>query len=345
MTKGKKPKKKESGDILFKLYGLIKDTNFREIPWIPIWREPQETLRKALDTDPGKNIILLGLLYGLFYAIHQLLYSKQIYILFNPLIFLFIVLLAPIMGVVYTFSLGGVITVVGTILGGKGRWRELITTFAYSQIIFITLTVFEIVVFTLIALMEFVFGPEGSAIIGILGLLLIGVTLIVGLVQFVIYLLLISEAHKFSIWRALITGVCSSLVAALITLIIMGALNIPLPNSPEIQVYSNTTMGHTPVQSDSDWYTIEPGDGVAYPNGTFVIKIVRNTKPYPIQVEEAGLIYWPSESEGLVCRKTTLPTKVVLGPNETFGISGYCDKVEQNYKENAKLMLDLSYRY
>ncbi|MDD5111227.1 MAG: YIP1 family protein [Candidatus Altiarchaeota archaeon] len=207
-----------------KLLGFLKDTKIRDIPWIPMILEPRETIREVLRTNPRKNVILLGILYGLSYGVAKILSSENIVLLFNPVALLLVLLIASIFGLVYIHFLGGLNSIIGHWLGGKGGWKELTAAWAYSSIITLLFNSLLIMFIAVSMLAGAIFGfkevAENQVIILISNITSV-FALLISIINFIILVVAVSEAHKFSKWRALVSVALPGLILAAVLIAII----------------------------------------------------------------------------------------------------------------------------
>ena len=210
-----------------KRLGFLKNTKIREIPWIPMLRQPRKTIRKVLRANPRKNVVLLGMFYGLLYAIRGIFSSENAGILFNPLALLLVLLLAPIFSVLYLHVQGGLTSITGGLLGGKGGWKELTAAFAYANIVFIlssililALSVFLVLIGAIIGIGDMAANPAylRDGIVYIFAFA-------AGIIQLIILIVAVSEAHKFSKWRALGSILLTGLIIALFTYLVVSVFS------------------------------------------------------------------------------------------------------------------------
>jgi uncharacterized membrane protein YbhN (UPF0104 family) len=202
--------------------------DFSSIPWKQMWLEPRKTIRHVLDTNPNKNVVLLGLIYGLLFVLSKVVEEpERIIVLSDPLVLGVVIIFAPIMGVIYVHILGGLTTLTGKLLGGKGTWKELTSACAYSQIVFFSVVIFDALILAVFAMIYFS-GLKGiltNPIFQIIDILSSIISIILSIIAFLIFLIAISEAHKFSIWKAflstLLLGIGIVIIIAIVVLLLV----------------------------------------------------------------------------------------------------------------------------
>ncbi|MFJ7935867.1 Yip1 family protein [Sporosarcina sp. NPDC096371] len=184
--------------------------------WTSIWTKPRETVRYAIDHKSMKFAIILVVIAGVFDMLNAASQNNMGNSMSVSKILLFSVVLGPLLGLIGWWIAAGIATFVGTWFGGEGRFAELKMAFAIAYIPVILGGLFWIP--DLLILGEHLFNDE----ISISGLTLIWqllsglIGIVIGVWGFIITVLAVAEAHKFSGWRGFWTVVIPSVLIVII---------------------------------------------------------------------------------------------------------------------------------
>jgi hypothetical protein len=196
-------------------------------PYFTIWTEPRATIRRIVEINPRRSVMLLAMLAPVLTTLeHQWVaaMSGSKTPPWWPFQVAVEVVGAAIFGIVVLYVNSGLVTWAGRAIGGVGRALEMRAAIAWSEIPTITAAGASIV-----ALLVGLMTPPEVGINGLpkMGQPLIelgGVHFVLGLWGFVISLKCIGEVHKFSAWRALLAVLIVALFAlAILGLVILGA--------------------------------------------------------------------------------------------------------------------------
>lgn len=162
-------------------------------PWASLWTHPRITLRRILDTNPKKYVLLLAMLGTIFMGLSQLstVWVKQPHReeYHNPTMIILIIVLGAILGLIHLYVGGWLYKIVGSWLGGKGSYVDLRSATGWSS--------YPLIVgYILVILGNLIFGRHGMLVTSL-------VALVVNVWAFVIFCNLIGEAHRFSSWKGL----------------------------------------------------------------------------------------------------------------------------------------------
>ncbi|NDI33627.1 Yip1 family protein [Chengkuizengella sediminis] len=161
-------------------------------PWTTIMFKPRATMRYILDTDPGKVFLLICLVM----FIDTLIYSIQGFILNSFVIGIFwrsvVVSVIAIPAAYYLLPL--LYKWIGDILGGKGTTKEMRYVVGYTYIP----SIYSSLIFMFFQIIAS-FSPELS----VLPFVILSISISIWI--FIVSLKCLSEAHQFSVWRALST--------------------------------------------------------------------------------------------------------------------------------------------
>jgi hypothetical protein len=174
-------------------------------PFFTIWTEPRATIRRIVDTDPTRNVILLAALAPALNALEGQ-WSKALGNNANlsaiwPFWVAFVVAIQAALGILALYFFGGLYRWSGSILGGTATNVEVRAAVAYSQVPAI---VGEIVLMVAILLgvptptvhpgeFPHIDPPFYNVIL---------VEAVLGVWGFFISMKCLGEVHRFSAWRA-----------------------------------------------------------------------------------------------------------------------------------------------
>ena len=184
-------------------------------PWITIWVEPRQTIRRVVDSDPQHQVILLAILGGIIQVLNQSSSRNLGDTLSLPIIFLVCGIAGPIVGIVLLYVVGALMHWIGSLFGGQASPVEVRAAFAWSSVPNIWSQILWIPQFALLGKDLFTSATPKIAANPFLALILLGflgVQLIIAVWAFVVFLICLGEVHRFSTWKALATTLVSGLV-------------------------------------------------------------------------------------------------------------------------------------
>ena len=177
-------------------------------PWFSIWRSPRETIREILDVDPRRHVQVLAVVAGFVEALEWAA-ENNLGDRFPLLVILLICAAAGAAGGL-AFLYGGawLLQRVGAWLGGKGSFVDVRAAMAWSTVPLIWTLLFWLPAIGVFGIRLFqnqnLDLPE--AVMWIAPLLLVAVAAIIIAVWMVyIFVMCLAEAHRFAVWRALVT--------------------------------------------------------------------------------------------------------------------------------------------
>ncbi len=186
-------------------------------PWLQIWVKPRETLRKILEDNPKRVILWLalisGLLGGFAWAGKMWITSPEQQEMKNYGVAALLLFLGAIGGLIYLYVGGWLYQLAGAWLGGRGNYTDVKCAIGWAQ--------YPAIVTSIISLFDFVILTH-PWIQALFGLLLLGSALW----AFILFLYLLAEAHRFSVWKALFSVLIAFLL--LFVAILLITLIIPL---------------------------------------------------------------------------------------------------------------------
>lgn len=180
-------------------------------PWVDIWKNPRETMRSILNTNPYRWIIWLALISGLLTALTWIGYlwiqypEKENYR--QTLFLVSLIIVGCILSLFHLYFGSWLLQVVGNWLKGQGNYTQVKSAVGWANYPFIIVGILNLLG---LATLKY---PLLSFMISL-------VYLAFFVWAIVIYLNLLSEAHRFSIWRALATILIASAIIFLILLLI-----------------------------------------------------------------------------------------------------------------------------
>lgn len=189
--------------------------------WTSIWTKPREAVRYAIDHKSMKFAIILALIAGIFNMLNGASSNNLGDTMSIPSIFVLGFVLGPILGWISWWISAGLAKIVGSWLGGTGRFAELKMALAVSYIPLILVGVLWIP--DLLILGKILFVESSYISIGQQIWLFISgiISIVVGIWIFVITIMAISEAHRFSAWRGFWTIVIPSVVVIIVLLLFL----------------------------------------------------------------------------------------------------------------------------
>ncbi len=172
-------------------------------PWLTIWVAPRGTMRRILDSDPTRHVLLLAAMYGM-----SISFVPRGNIFGNFLPVWAVLLLAftagPLVGIIAIYISGAIFRWSGSVLGGRATTEEVRAAFAWSSVP----QILSVVLWLLPG-----FALYGTEIITGAGPRMAGnpLPLLLGLVPRLILafwgeflqIKTLAEAHQFSAWRSL----------------------------------------------------------------------------------------------------------------------------------------------
>lgn len=200
-------------------------------PWLSIWVRPRGTIRKIVDTNPERNVLLLAILSGIIRALDNATDEG-----FGDDLSLFtIMIIVLIMG-----SLGGFITLYvggavfrwsGSLFGGVAPSEHVRAAIAWSSVPNVILLIIYIPIIIIFGADWFSTSPtfmERSELLTVLlagGLVFVSVALV--LWQAFLFVKCLAEVHQFSAWKSLgasVVGILAIFVPIFIIVFACGAL-------------------------------------------------------------------------------------------------------------------------
>ncbi len=182
-------------------------------PWLSIWLQPRQTMRRIAQRDPDELIILL-VSFGGFSEIlanaSRFNLGDQISI---PLIFAMAVIMGPIIGITGMFIATLLLHWTGKWLDGKSSFAMIRAAIAWSFVPIIFFSILWIPQYILLGDVLFesrvvIYGSKAHLIIVVLNVL----RLVIVIWSIVIFLNCLCEIQKFPVWKAIINCFLSTII-------------------------------------------------------------------------------------------------------------------------------------
>lgn len=200
-------------------------------PYLSIWFHPRKTIRYILDTDPEKHVTLIAMLLGILTAFDKA--SDQALADTYPGPFWSLIVLCVVIGLLFgpirLYIYAVVFKWVGSLFGGVATRQEMKTTFAWS--FFPMLFALPIWFLIIRMLGRDLFSETGTLIdtnplIAFIFLICYVALFLLNFWAVILLVINLSEAHRFSIWKGILTFLLPRLViiipAVLITMVSLG---------------------------------------------------------------------------------------------------------------------------
>ena len=191
-------------------------------PWLTIWFKPRKTVRYLLDSEPGRNAVLLSMIYGAFQAAIQAVQShtpQTAKIISETARIQMAVPMGAMAGLIGIYLAGWYYKVIGNLWGGKGDGLDVRTAIAWAQLP--NLAVYGI---WLVGFLGAKWGwgfsfSQNFQLVHFAGLVVFSIWSLVLMSQ------ALGEAHQFSSWQGLLTMVIG--VGIIVVPLIVLVMNLP----------------------------------------------------------------------------------------------------------------------
>lgn len=171
------------------------------ISLLSVWFKPRETMQKLIEKPNHKFFHIIMLFYGISVALFTLSDRGIGNKLPSFVILVVEILLGIIIGLTWYYLISGFLRWIGNILGGRGSYRDLQIAVVCQAIPYVVLTGLWIIAFFLYGdiyhLPDEVSGSPGF-------LILSGIAIILFIWNIIIFIICMSEAHRFSKKKALL---------------------------------------------------------------------------------------------------------------------------------------------
>lgn len=198
-------------------------TTSHRVPWLAIWIMPRKTIRQIVDADPDRHVAILAVLSGVARAL-DIAAKQMLGDMMSLKDMLIICVIGGIVGgVLWLWLRGELYRWTGSWFGGKATAREVRAAVAWSSIpdVVMLLTFILIIAFFghdwFTSSSYWVYNPFALHLI--LGLAILGATLLVW--RMVLFIKCLSEVHRFSSWRGLVSSIPAALIEIIIAIIML----------------------------------------------------------------------------------------------------------------------------
>ena len=223
-------------------------------PWLTMWTNPRETIRRIIYYDPKRDVLLLAALQGFVSSLAGMLY-----------VFLFLVLVSndyvgapgtwesdlsslpstsftalaitlgicatvgPISGLIGLYLYGWLFRVTGRWLGGNAYPIEVRAAIAWSAVPQIWGAIFQALKLVLIVYVLYAnatnYYVSSSVLLAVLGVSFL-LESVIGIWSLVVLLKSLGEVHNFSAWRALGSVLLAMVIVSVVNIVISCILNV-----------------------------------------------------------------------------------------------------------------------
>ncbi|GKV57960.1 YIP1 family protein [Sporosarcina sp. NCCP-2222] len=174
-------------------------------PWLSIWVRPKVTARYAIEKIPMNYLVVLVLIGGIFEVLDKAVAKNIGDKISTPFIFLIALVAGPIFGYLGWWIGSGIAYIIGKWLGGKGTYRELRAVYGIINIFYIIggiVWIPDLIIIGSSIFSSYIEGGIGATIWLFISAFLNMVFVVWG---FVGTLFCVAEAHRYPVWKALIT--------------------------------------------------------------------------------------------------------------------------------------------
>lgn len=207
-------------------------------PFLTIWIRPRDTIRRIVDTNPTRHVLLLAALSGAAESLDRAIGEGMGDRVSLPIVLVIVLALGPIGGIVTLYVGGWLLRRTGSWLGGVATveevraalaWATIPTTLSRFLSSLVLIAVFRDEAFTTLT-------PSTDALLAarpllelLVGVLLVGIVVVgvvLGVWSLVISLKCLGEVHRFSAWRALGAMAIAFAVILIPVLLVVFILNL-----------------------------------------------------------------------------------------------------------------------
>ncbi|QTD41933.1 Yip1 family protein [Sporosarcina sp. Te-1] len=184
-------------------------------PWLSIWVRPKETTRYAIEKMPMGFIMVLVAINGIFDVLDRAVAKNLGDKIATPLIFLIALFAGPLFGLLSWWIGSGIAYIFGKWLGGTGSFKDLRIAYGIVNIIYIIGAVVWIPDLLFIGsslFTDYVDGGIGTVIWLFISSFLTFIIMVWG---FIALLFGVAEAHRFPVWKALLTIILPTIILVL----------------------------------------------------------------------------------------------------------------------------------
>jgi hypothetical protein len=191
-------------------------------PWVSIWLRSKITIRSILQTNPTRGFFWLAIIAGfqqtiMLMNVYPVGFAKHIFMFFIALI------ISPIVGYIWFYYFGGIIYLISKWFGGAGTYGETRTAYAWSRLpvsIYLILLTMLLFVKPELIFSKYLFFSS-SVFVAIVGL-------VFGIWALIILFQNLTEVHKYTPVKTILTMIFSYLVNFIIVIIISYIVSVIL---------------------------------------------------------------------------------------------------------------------
>ena len=223
-------------------------------PWLTMWTNPRETIRRVVYYDPKRDVLLLAALQGFVSFFGGMLYIFLLLVLISndyvgapgtwesdlsnlpsmSFTALAIALgicatIGPISGLIGLYLYGWLFRMTGRWLGGNAYPIEVRAAIAWSAVPQIWGTILQALKLVLIVYVLYAnainYYISSSALLATLGISLL-VESIIGIWSLVVLIKSLGEVHSFSAWKALGAVLLAMVIVSVVNIVISCILNV-----------------------------------------------------------------------------------------------------------------------
>ena len=190
------------------------DTSCRS-PWITMWTQPRQTIRRIVNTDPYHHVKLLAAIAGIGEALNRASGRSTGDSMPLLAILAIAVILGPIGGIISLHISGALLKWTGGWIGGRAEKHEIRAAIAWSGVIGIWLMILWVPELLLFGKEMFTTETprmDSSTTLTTLFWLFALIEIVFGIWAFVVYLKSLGEVQGFSAWKAFGNVLLSGLV-------------------------------------------------------------------------------------------------------------------------------------
>ncbi len=185
--------------------------------FLTIWYKPRSTIRQILDSNSDRYVAILVGIFGILRALEQASERNMGDTL--PLVgtLVLVLLVGPLGGYITVYIFGAVYRWTGSWVGGKANSKEIRTALAWAYvpgILSLFLWIIKLVLFGEEMFTKATPRLDSSILLSIIFLGLLFIDIIISIWTLFLMVKCISEAHRFSAWKGLVTIFLGLLIIA-----------------------------------------------------------------------------------------------------------------------------------
>ena len=196
----------------------VKPQNYQIQPFFSAWLHPKKTAQYLIDHKKWTYSLILVLLGGMASCITRLVDTKSYPTYSTWLLLLVCIIVGPFIGIASVTISTFFTWIIGKIFGGKGSFEDIFKVTSLTSVPTIAIAPFLIVWMANSPLTFFDTGlePDFKTLISLIVFWL--VTLVTGIWAFVINVVGVAVAHRFSNWKAFFTIIIPGILLMLVVI-------------------------------------------------------------------------------------------------------------------------------